>query len=330
MREAEKRVEEIQAQMDELRSGGPSRSDELFEILPGSLPQKRDESATLNRLKQLKEMAAREKELEDEREKRTAETAARIAQREAEQRGQELEGVRNFFKTREQLGLESYDRREEIINANMEAGAERDALLLENERARAQYRIDLERYAQDEINAAVMSGVFTRDQFEQASADAKAKYLIGKLRMMTQGVAQHNRTMFALNKVASIGNAVINIHEGITAALALPPPFSFAMAAAVAAAGATEIAAIRSASFGGGSTPSAIGSTPVLDGQPVSNPSSETPGTAATSRTITEVHIHGSVVARDDLKHIFEDLFESDEVIIQGNTPQAAAIRSGR
>ena len=331
LRESKKKLDEVLARKAELESGGPQRSDELFEILPGSLPQKLDESGPRSQLKRFKEAAERRQALEEAQAKREEETAQKAAQREEERRQLELEGVRNFFKTREQLELDAFDRREEIINANMEAGADRDALLLENEEAKAQYLIALEQRKQNAINEAVIQGIQTREQFEQASGKAQIKGVLGTLQSITAGVATHDKRLFQLNKAAAIGNAIVNTAEGVTKALsAYPPPLSFAMAAAQAAAGVAQISAIRSASFGGGSTPSVVGSTPTLEGQPVSTTSAGQSSASASTRMITEVHIHGSVVARDDLKHIFEDLFESDEVIIQGNTRQAATIRAGR
>lgn len=67
--------------------------------------------------------------------------------------------------------------------------------------------------------------------------------------------------VFRESKTAAIASAIINTAQGVTQALGnYPPPFSFAMAALVAARGAAQIAAIRSTSkSGGGSSPSSGG-----------------------------------------------------------------------
>jgi len=75
-------------------------------------------------------------------------------------------------------------------------------------------------------------------------------------------VASTLTTVFAKNKAASIAAAIINTAVGITNALAkLPPPFSWAQAALIAASGAAQIATIKStnSSGTGGSAPSVSG-----------------------------------------------------------------------
>lgn len=243
----------------------------------------------------------------------------------------ELDRVREFLKSREQIEIEAFERRNQIILDNMAEGEAREALLLENARNRAEALIEIERAKQEEINRAVLDGIATREQFEKASLKTQVKGVLGTLESITAGVATHSKTMFNLNKAAAIANAVINTAEGVTKALsAYPPPLSFAMAAAQAAAGAAQIAAIRSATFGGGSTPSVVGSTPTLEGQPVP-PSGPAPGGArGGSGTVVEVHFHGSgFLVTDDLNRVLKERFDADEVIIHPSSRQAQAIRGG-
>lgn len=66
-------------------------------------------------------------------------------------------------------------------------------------------------------------------------------------------------TLFGDNKAVAIAMAVINTAQAITAALAqYPPPLSFAMAAAQAAAGAAQIAVIASTNPGSGKKSTAV------------------------------------------------------------------------
>jgi hypothetical protein len=68
------------------------------------------------------------------------------------------------------------------------------------------------------------------------------------------------QTLFGENKAVAIAMAVINTAQAITAALAqYPPPLSFAMAAAQAAAGAAQIAVIASSKPGNSRAPSVKG-----------------------------------------------------------------------
>jgi hypothetical protein len=59
-------------------------------------------------------------------------------------------------------------------------------------------------------------------------------------------------SVFGKNKLAAIGSAIINTAVAITKAMQLPPPFSWAQAALIAATGAAQIATIQSASESGG------------------------------------------------------------------------------
>lgn len=62
-----------------------------------------------------------------------------------------------------------------------------------------------------------------------------------------------NRELFEIGKVAATAQAIVNVAQGVTKALAtFPPPFSFAVAASVAAAGAVQIASISSQNLAGG------------------------------------------------------------------------------
>lgn len=68
-------------------------------------------------------------------------------------------------------------------------------------------------------------------------------------------------TIFGKNKAAAIASAIINTAVGITRALAtLPPPFSWAQAALIAASGAAQLATIKSTNEnGGGGAPTVSG-----------------------------------------------------------------------
>lgn len=85
----------------------------------------------------------------------------------------------------------------------------------------------------------------------------RAGSVADNLKDMTAGVARENRAMFEINKAASLASAVVNTAQGVTKALsAYPPPLSFVMAAAQAAAGAAQISAIARSQFGSGVAPS--------------------------------------------------------------------------
>jgi hypothetical protein len=101
-------------------------------------------------------------------------------------------------------------------------------------------------------------------------------------------IAQYfGKEFFAITKAAAIASAIVNVHQGITAALTMKPPWvAFAYAAAVALKGFASVAAIQAQQMGGGggggggagSTPS-IGSgggppeaTPLTPAEPAKEP----------------------------------------------------------
>lgn len=97
--------------------------------------------------------------------------------------------------------------------------------------------------------------------------------MLGEIAALTAGVAQNNKTLFKINKVAAIANAVIGAYEGISRTLAAYPyPINIGMAALHAAAAFAQVQAIRSTSFGGtggGTTPSLAGTTGTVNDIPV-------------------------------------------------------------
>jgi len=107
-----------------------------------------------------------------------------------------------------------------------------------------------------------IQGLTKLEQFNAMSWQGQTQTIAGELANMTAGVAQSNKKMFQINKIAGIANAVINTARGITNALgSYPPPVSFVMAGLQAAAGLAQIAAIKSTTFGGGGgAPSIAGS----------------------------------------------------------------------
>jgi hypothetical protein len=133
------------------------------------------------------------------------------------------------------------------------------------------YAVSAQLAAQSEakITGITRQGLSQREKFQQMSHLKQAETIFGILADVTAGVSSSNRTMFEINKVAAIANAIMNTAEGITKALSYGPFVGIPLAAIIAAAGAAQIAQIRSTSFGGGTTPSLAGTTGQVSGQPV-------------------------------------------------------------
>ncbi len=207
---------------------------------------------------------------ETEDEARARDAAEKAAQRLREQQERELEQVRTFTLTREQVEIEATQRRLAILRTALEENHINEVRFQELAIAVAQK-------GSERLTQIALEGLSEREKFERASARRKAQIVVGTLVEMTEGVAQHNRTLFDINKAASLATAIVNTHEAVTAVLAdksLPTFARFALAAVAAAKGAAEIQAIRSTSFeggGAGTTPSSV-ATPVVNSQPVGSP----------------------------------------------------------
>jgi len=186
------------------------------------------------------------------------------ARRERERMAARLDALREFTMSEVELEAAAHaDRLEELEKFH------EDGLVLDEEYMALREALEQE-YA-DRLAAIREASATDLERFQAASWQAQVGIVSGALAQMTAGVAQHSRKMFELNKAAGIANAIIATYEGVTKALAAyPPPISFAMAAAQAAAGFAQVNAIKSAQFGGGggAAPSLAGGTA---GTPVSN-----------------------------------------------------------
>lgn len=121
-------------------------------------------------------------------------------------------------------------------------------------------RLEFEKRWQDKLTSITEEQAFKRFQFEKMTASQKTEHVIGEMVRMTQGVAQSSKSMFRVNKMLGIADAIINTARGVTQALAAyPPPLSFAMAGVQLAAGMAQVQAIRSTQFGSGPAPSLAG-----------------------------------------------------------------------
>lgn len=108
-----------------------------------------------------------------------------------------------------------------------------------------------------ELTGIANRGMTERFRFMQMSGLQQTKFMIGMLAEMTSSAAQHNRTLFEINKVASTANAIVKGWEAVQAAFAFGnswggPIAGAAMAAIAAATAAVNVAAIQSTSFGAG------------------------------------------------------------------------------
>lgn len=138
-----------------------------------------------------------------------------------------------------------------------------------------------QRYRAEDLDAYIAYGTQITDaekqihqqltEFTAASTKQRLSILANGFKDATALAATNSKKMFNLNKGLALASAILNTHEAVTAALAdktVPTIARFALAALAAGKGAAEIAAIKSTSFGSGTTPSAA-ATPTVGGVPV-------------------------------------------------------------
>ena len=180
-----------------------------------------------------------------------------------EQLEQRLQSVRESVASEVELEQMRYAERAKILE---EALANELITVKEYDQIRA----DLEVQHMTDLVEARKKAMSDLEKFTSMSFRQQTASVIGALVNMTAGVSQQSRAMFELNKAAGIANAIVSTAEGVTKALAAyPPPLSFIMAGAQAAAGLAQVQAIRATTFGGGgSAPSLAGGTAA---PPVSN-----------------------------------------------------------
>jgi hypothetical protein len=212
--------------------------------------------------------------------------------------------------------------------ADLETYAVLTGLAEEEER---RIREELELQHQAKLGDIAAQGVLARRQFEALNVQQQSAFVFGELEALTRGVAQQNRVMFNINKVAAIANAIIGAHEGASKTLASYPwPLAPVLAALHYAAGLARVQAIRSASFGGSSAPSVGGgtATPVTPAEPVTPAPPVTTG-GATSQPQVTVIIEGNVIADDQwiddvlLPGIQDAVNNRDRVLFSTNSRQA-------
>jgi hypothetical protein len=106
--------------------------------------------------------------------------------------------------------------------------------------------------AQEKLNILQAQGAITATTYGRAMAQASA-FSAKNMDALASNVSSNLSAIFGESKGVAIATAIINTAQGVTRALAqYPPPISFAMAALQAAAGAAQIAKIKSMTKSGG------------------------------------------------------------------------------
>ncbi|MDH4274622.1 MAG: hypothetical protein OEW08_06260 [Gammaproteobacteria bacterium] len=229
----------------------------------------------------------------------------------------QMQSVREAMYTEEQALSNSYAQRAEIVGNALQQGiidekqAKEELLLLENDYQKRRNLIA--KKAEDEQLKMRLEGVAT---------------VAGSFSFLTSVFAHESRQAFKIYQAFAIAESSINTYQAYTKALAtIPPPFNYAAAAAVLAAGAAKVHQIGAMSPGGGVSGGG-GATPIYPVSPISGlPDNSKQGGGATS-----IYIQGPIYGFDDFRDRVTDAVKDavdnrDVVIISGNSRQAAELR---
>lgn len=166
--------------------------------------------------------------------------------------GARFEQIRLENLTEQELLQRNLDEKQLAVNAAYEWG-------LVSAQQQAQQLEQLELQHQAKMGNATAQGVLQRRQIEQMGMRQQAQFYFGQLAEITAAGAQHNRTLFDLNKIAGIANAIMSTYQGAAKALEWGYPLGPVFAGIIVAAGMAQVAAIRATQFGGGTSAPSIG-----------------------------------------------------------------------
>lgn len=257
------------------------------------------------------------------------EREAAAAEKLKERLAGKLATIEAALRTETEREIFAFEQRQEIVDNALEQQ------LISKDRA-LEIEEQLQEKHEDAMNKITKKGLTDREKFELLSVKEKTRTVSGFLIEQTAGVARHNKAMFRINQAAAIANAIVNISEGITKAWSFGPILGPPAAAIVAAAGAIQIAAIASASFGGGTTPSAAGSTPTFNDRPLSPFAGATDPDPAASNgqgAVVQIIINGDTYGDDGIRQLLidtmQELTDADVILIPPSSRNAAEIRGG-
>jgi hypothetical protein len=184
----------------------------------------------------------------------------------------ELQALLDRFKTEEQLLLEKYEKEREIAAGNNEL-----LLQLEQEYLAASQELKDEAAARDqerldEQNAYYADILKQQGQIDKENVDAIEKGNKDKSKSeeaYLDAAITTGNALFEDNKAVKAGLVVVDTAAGISKAFAeLPYPAALAASASIAATGVAQLAAIQSASKGGGSASTSVPAEQVDDTPP--------------------------------------------------------------
>lgn len=263
-------------------------------------------------LEDLEKQRQKEAELAREQALAKEELLNRLETQEIERRQRNIEAVAESLLTEEEREAEAFERRAQMIQDAHER------MLISQEEAQALSEKLAEQH-QKRLSEIRKRGLTDLEKFQAMSWSKQTQTVLDELVSLTAGVAQHNRTLFNINKAAAIAQAVINAYEGISLTLSkYPYPINIGLAAAHAAVAFAQVNAIASQSFQGGgrgAAPSLAGATAATPVTPVDaggRPISQAQDQQRAPANVTIV-VQGESISRKQLEDIATGLNELGE-----------------
>lgn len=233
--------------------------------------------------------------------------------RKNQQRETDLESLRQSLLTEEELEQEAYVKKLKVLIEANEAG-----LVLDGEMMVIREQME-EAHRKRLLEIIMRTGTAER-KWEVMNTQQRVQSVLQEAIKLTDGVAQQSRAMFEINKAASIANAIISTYEGAqnayTAMSKIPivgPALGIAAAGLAIAAGIARVNAIRSTTFGGGSSPSLAGGTaapPVSIAQPQESPLTAQQQNQQPREVRIQINSGRTIFNRQDLEEIMQGMNE--------------------
>ena len=219
-----------------------------------------------------------------------------------------------------EMAIALHETKMERIQAEYDAELE---IIIENEQRAIRQK---EKERNKDIKLAAKSGdikakgALKLARYEEMTSAKKAQTILGDLQGITAGSAKESKTMFEINKAASIGSAIMNTYEGVNESLsAYPMPWAAGVAAIHLAAGLANVNAIKSQTFGGGSAAGgktgsggggAVAAVAAARDAPIQDAANDEPETAASR--VVNVTVDGTIDP-EGARRIIEAINEATE-----------------
>lgn len=248
----------------------------------------------------------------------------------------------------EDMIVKSFERKRALILENTAITEdEKNNLIIEAERIKNENLKELDE-ARDEEASRFFGNTLSKqmdfakrtEALEKSHGANRAKIIAGTLADLTANASQHSRTMFEINKAATVAQIILDTPRAVSGAYAFGasvggPYVGAAFGAIAFAAEAAQLAAAMSATFQGGgrgSSPSAVATSPVVNDTPVAPAQQQSAGSGGNANaSAPQIHIYGDIYSNnaeifyDQLKTMIND---QDFILIENSSRQSSELRS--